>query len=130
MTHNDAAAICRPAERANSYRELKRVILARYKSIHAFCRQHPELKRSTVYQVLAGRYAGHSARQLAAIRAALDGTPPERRVDPPMTADQIADAVQAFKCGECRRLDKRCAACRTQTMREAEVVERLLAGTR
>ena len=52
--------------------ELKRAILARYKSIHAFCRQHPELKRSTVYQVLAGKYAGHAGRQLAAIRAALE----------------------------------------------------------
>lgn len=110
--------------------ELTRAVLARYASIHAFCRQHPELKRSTVYQVLAGKYAGHAGRQLAAIRAALDWTAPEERKVPPLTADQIADAVQAFKCGECRRLDKQCAACRTQTMREAEVVERLLAGTR
>ena len=110
--------------------EIRAAILARYKSIHSFCRKHPELKRSTVYQVLAGKYAGHSVRQLAAIRAALDGCAPEEPKNPIVAAEQIADAVQAFKCGQCRRLEKQCAACRTQTIKEAKVVEQLVASMR
>ena len=107
--------------------DLKQVILDRFGSIHAFCRIHPELKRATVYQVLAGKYAGRSEQHLAAIKAALYETPPPVSSLLPVTAEQIADVVQAFKCASCRRFDKPCAACRTQTLREAEVVEAFLA---
>lgn len=39
--------------------ELKDAVLARYRSVYAFCRAHPEMKRATVYLVLSGRYPGN-----------------------------------------------------------------------
>jgi len=47
-------------------------IRARYGTTHAFCQAHPELNRTTVYQVLRGTYAGNTARQLGRIIAALE----------------------------------------------------------
>ena len=45
--------------------ELKRQILRRYVSIHAFCRRHPELGRSPVYALLAGKYSGNLYKYIA-----------------------------------------------------------------
>lgn len=108
--------------------ELRSAVLDRYRSIHAFCRAHPELKRATVYLVLSGRYPGNVSQQAVRIQTALTGAPPERSTDP-VTAEEIAAVVQADKCNNCRRLDKRsCRDCRTQTVQDARVVERYLAS--
>ena len=45
--------------------ELKRQILRKYVSIHAFCRRHPEVGRSTVYALLAGKYPGNLYKYIA-----------------------------------------------------------------
>lgn len=103
--------------------ELKDAIAGRHLTIHAFCRRHQELSRSTVYQVLAGRYAGNMARQAAKIRAALEASPP---VVHGVSAGAIAEVLQGVKCERCRRADRRgCRGCRVQTGREAEAVARL-----
>lgn len=47
-----------PVPQRDELSELKRQILRNYVSIHAFCRQHPEVGRSTVYALLAGKYRG------------------------------------------------------------------------
>ena len=57
----------------NAPESLRAQVLDRYISVHAFCVAHPELKRSTVYMVLAGRYPGRTEKQAARIRAALAG---------------------------------------------------------
>ena len=103
--------------------ELKNAIAGRHLTIHAFCKRHQELSRSTVYQVLAGRYAGNMARQAAKIRAALEAALfPEAAV----SAGAIAEVLQGVKCERCRRADRRgCRGCRIQTGREAEAVARL-----
>lgn len=49
--------------------ELKEAVLARYRSVYAFCRAHPEIKRATVYLVLSGRYPGKWNEQAAKIQA-------------------------------------------------------------
>lgn len=108
-----------------SWQDLKAAIISRHGSIHAFCRRHAgegagQLKRSTVYMVLAGRYPGKVAPQLAKIRAVLEDTPPpEARTDLP-APESMARALQNIRCKHCRTLDKRrCMDCRTQTAREA-----------
>lgn len=119
--------------------ELKAAVLARYGSIHAFCRRHAEVKRSTAYMVLAGRYPGRTAAQQAKICAALAGADiinagdtkesslaPVRPVPSP---EMLGRALQNIRCNHCRTLDKsRCSGCRTQTMREAEELNMYLVG--
>ena len=103
--------------------DLRAAVLARHRSIHAFCRVHPELARATVYQVLSGRYAGNMPMQTARIRAALGARPTAPGID----AGRIAAVLQEVKCGRCRRADRRgCRGCRIQTGREAEAVTRFL----
>lgn len=96
-------------------------VLARYASIHAFCRAHPELKRSTVYMVLKGRYSGNAARQEASIHAALGQQVP---VQAPTT--RMGEVLQACKCAYCRRQNRRgCRGCRIQTGREVAALAEL-----
>lgn len=100
--------------------DLRTMILSRHRSIHAFLRSHPELNRSTVYQVLGGRYCGNVQAQSRRIQAALEGQPAAdtRRSGPDAAA--IEGVLQAAKCGNCRRLDKRwCLECKAQTKHEA-----------
>ena len=107
---------------------LKQRILAKHKTVHAFCRDNPELKRSTVYQIIAGKYPGNTGKQLERIHAALEGIeakPDARR--PVVTALEAYTVLQETKCAHCRKQDKRaCAECRTQTEREAQAMEEYL----
>ena len=109
--------------------ELKKAILARYQSIHAFCRAHPELKRATVYLVLSGRYPGRWNEQAAKIQAALSeaGECPRSQN---VTSEVIEALLQEIRCSHCRRLYRRnCLSCREQTERESkELFFRLFQG--
>lgn len=91
-------------------------------TVHAFCAAHPELKRSTVYAVLAGNYPGNIDVQAAHIRAAL-AEPQEGPVQPQppgLTSVEVESTLQNIRCNHCRRLDRRnCSECRRQTEREA-----------
>ena len=107
--------------------ELKQRILARYKTPHAFCRHNPEVKRSTVYQVLAGKYPGDTGRQIERIQAVLAGVEPRPARRPELTEREAYTVLQETKCNHCRKLDKRaCPDCRTQTEREAEALAEYL----
>lgn len=119
----------------NEVERLRAQVLARYASVHAFCRNHPELKRSTVYLVLAGRYPGRWDEQAALIRAALTGRkempkPPAPDSAEGVTREAVAETLQKIRCAHCRRLDRRdCMACRDQTEREGkELFSRLFQG--
>lgn len=104
-------------------------VTARYGSIHAFCRTHPELTRSTVYQVLGGRYPGNVARQAALIRAVLEDADTESPGLP--DTDELTQVILAARCGRCRRPDRRgCRGCRIQAGREAQAVQDFLAQQR
>lgn len=108
---------------------LRQAVVARHGSIHAFLKRHPELTRSTVYQVLGGRYPGNIERQMVVIQAALDGTPADAALAtrPIPDVDALADVILAAKCGKCRRPDRRgCRGCRIQTGREAQSVRDFL----
>lgn len=99
---------------------LRARVLARWTSLHAFCRAHPELTRSTVYMVLSGRYAGNSERQLAVIERTLDAPPQEEHAPALPSALTLAETLQRIRCGECRKYGKRhCPRCRTRTEHEA-----------
>ena len=111
--------------------ELRARIVERYGSLHAFCKAHPELKRSSVYPVMSGRYPGRSENQIIRIEAALEGNACAARAvlatrsglasAPSMSAEDMADALQEIRCNNCRLLDRRnCLECRTRTRREAE----------
>lgn len=105
--------------------ELRARIVERHGSLHAFCKAHPELKRSSVYLVMSGRYPGRSENQIIRIEAALEGNIHTALAGlasaPPMSAEDMADALQEIRCNNCRLLDRRnCLECRTRTRREAE----------
>lgn len=112
----------------NASETLRAEILGRFSSIHAFCVAHPELKRSTVYMVLSGRYPGNTSAQAARIRAALTEQG-EHRKQPSfnVTGNEVVEALQGIRCARCRRLDRRgCMECRTQTEKEARELFALL----
>ena len=111
--------------------ELRARIVERYGSLHAFCKAHPELKRSSVYLVMSGRYPGRSENQIIRIEAALEGNACAARavlatrsgLASAMSSALMdgADALQEIRCNNCRLLDRRnCLECRTRTRREAE----------
>ena len=105
--------------------ELRRQILAKYRTIHAFCRDNPELKRSTVYLVLAGKYPGNSAKQIEKIQGILTGKQhnTEPSLQTALTELEAYTVLQETKCAHCRRLDKRaCSDCRMQAEREAQAL--------
>lgn len=109
---------------SDAAQELRRVIVARFASVHRFCRMHPELTRSTVYQALNGSYPGNVSRQLAVIRAALAdrsrSTAPAVHVPDLETLEAV---LQASRCRHCRRPDRRgCRGCKTQTGRDAQAL--------
>lgn len=106
---------------------LRQEILERYKTPHAFCRANPEVKRSTVYMLLSGKYPGDAAKQTQRIRAALAGREFVPDARPTLTAHEAYTVLQETKCAHCRKLDKRgCPECRTQTAREAQAIEEYL----
>lgn len=99
---------------------LRADVLARHASVYAFCRQHENLKRSTVYAVLAGRYAGDVEEQIVRIREALSGPGPQRERPTP---ERLAEVLQRVKCCGCRPASRRkCQRCREKTEREAIAV--------
>ena len=123
----------------NEVERLRAQVLARYASVYAFCRAHPELKRATVYLVLSGRYPGKWSFQAERIRAALAMLSPSVSGKDPLTAaatetgkvpetpasgvtrEVLAETLQSIRCAHCRRLDRReCMACRDQTEREGK----------
>lgn len=104
--------------------DLRAAVLARHRSIHAFCRVHPELKRATVYMVLAGSYPGNTARQEARIREALGETQGGTPWTSVFSPERVAATLQACKCAHCRRPDRRgCRGCRNQTAREVAALQ-------
>lgn len=108
---------------------LKDEILERFASVHAFCKAHPDLARGTVYQTLAGRYAGNIENQARKIRAALANLDKKPQIvkDIQIDADEMVKALQAIRCQNCRRLNRReCMACRDQTIREATELHKRL----
>ena len=115
----------------NDLEGLRKLVFSNYPSVYALCRAYPELGRSTAYQVLSGRYAGDFDAQAAKIRAAVEGTPVAvSPAKPFLSREELADALQGIRCGNCRRLDKRgCAECRTQTAKEGSALhERIFKG--
>ncbi len=103
-------------------KEIRADILRQYRSIHAFCRKHPEIGRSTVYQVLSGKYPGNRQEQIRRIRFVLDAAPDEAERSP-VEAEDVRRVLQDHKCAHCRILhNPPCGDCRKQTAREAEAV--------
>ena len=108
---------------------LRAEIIAKHKSVHAFCKAHPELCRGTIYMLVSGRYPGDFNRQAAKARAALYGNTvkPAEYLPNNIDADKMRDILQETRCQNCRRLNRReCMACRDQTAREAALLVRRL----
>lgn len=81
---------------------LQTEVKQRFGTIHRFCKQHPELNRSTVYMMFAGTYGGNKERQEDRIRMALNGESDTTRTF------QAIKGVACAKCavrGECSRCD-------------------------
>ena len=96
-------------------------IRARHGTVHRFCLA-AGIGRSTVYQVLAGRYAGNTARQLRRIEAALANQMEAGRMA------QVAEAIQAVACARCAAGPmRRCDACRELFLAQAQAVLEVMA---
>ena len=89
---------------------LRAAILARSKTLYAFCRDHG-LPHGTVYQVMRGRYAGNYEAQLKRIDRAL-GNPLGHRAGP--SEEKIINALSALACGQCEHGKRRCRKVRRQ----------------
>ncbi|MDR2055643.1 MAG: hypothetical protein LBQ10_07235 [Desulfovibrio sp.] len=102
-------------------------IREKYRSTHAFCRANPELKRSTVYLVLSGKYPGNNERQTGKIEEVLTGETALAEPRRIIQAQEAFEILQGAKCAYCRKRDKRaCPECKTQTTREAQALETYL----
>lgn len=95
--------------------QLRGAILAKHKSIHAFCAS-VALPRSLIYQVLAGSYAGASDKQIMRIYAALDGS---------SLTERIFAKIKETGCAKCVR-GKECARCDALFMEYARAVTELV----
>lgn len=97
---------------------LLETVRGRYGSVHAFCRKHNELCRSTIYLVLAGRYPGNAERQAERIKLAM------ARDDKNVLA--IRDRLLAAACANCRikkqKRRKRCPICLDVCMAQAKIL--------
>jgi hypothetical protein len=76
-----------PEERA----ALRRRIELEHGSIHRFCKRS-QMARTTVYWLVAGRYPGNEARQLARLEAALEGADRE---------ELAYRAIRGVACARC-----------------------------
>lgn len=108
--------------------DLRAAIRERFGTAHKFCRI-TGLPRGTVYQVLAGRYAGNMEKQTQRIWAVLGAsghdTSPETGANIQDVLARIACALCAWK-GRCtRRRSRRCAATHEQ---QAKALVKMLAG--
>ncbi len=84
--------------------ELRRKVTVRFGSVHAFAKARPGgLARSTVYQVLSGRYGGDADRQAERIRAALG--------EPRAGIFEILKGVACPRCRKKRRRVRQCEKC-------------------
>jgi hypothetical protein len=82
---------------------LRQEIEKRWNTVHRFCRLHPQLNRSTVYQVVRGTYGGNMERQAKRIRDVLEGTDDETRV---------FEAIKERACARCN-VNTVCSRCDT-----------------
>lgn len=112
---------------------LKEEILAQFKSIHAFCKAHPELCRGAVYQTVSGQYPGNAEKYAGRIRRALAGPEGPAASIPPITPtkEALTQVLLDIRCMNCRRINRReCLACRDQTSTEAsQLYDRLFANS-
>ncbi|WP_419787235.1 hypothetical protein [Pseudodesulfovibrio sp.] len=81
---------------------LRSEIEARFGSVHRFCRLHPALSRTTVYQVLSGSYGGDAELQMQRIQDAINGTSREKRI---MATIKATACARCSVTGECNRCD-------------------------
>lgn len=91
---------------------LRSAILARYKSVYAFCKAHRgKIGKSVVVLLLAGKYPGNVERQSARLKALIHGFDPAPAGLPEPEA--IMETLQAVACGHCTRKRKRkyCRVC-------------------
>jgi hypothetical protein len=100
-------------------------IRTRYGSPHAFCKAHPALNRTTVYQVLAGTYNGNIDKQLGRILAALEESANTAHGLPTLT--ELETCIRDAACPRCP-LDTGplCKRCAPTHLLQAQAVLRLL----
>lgn len=108
--------------------DLQNKITQKYGSIHAFCKAFPHLNRATVYQVLSGKYAGKTPKQIELIKIALAGNDkPTKTVT--INKNDLKDVLQAHKCNHCRLLNKNnCSECKNKTIKEVTALHNYISG--
>lgn len=98
--------------------QLVMAIKSKYGSIHALAKHRPGgLARSTLYQVLAGKYAGDTQKQLKRLADFLESGPP--------VENAVFETLKEVACGLCKRRPKRrkiCQKCFSLWQRQAEAL--------
>lgn len=103
-------------------------ILDRYGSVHAFCRAHPGLTRTTVYQVLRGAYGGNQEKQLGRIMAALESSTQGDKGLPSLP--ELESCIRDAACQRCPVVSgPLCKRCAPTHLLQAQAVLELLTRT-
>jgi len=90
----------------------------RYGTVHKFCRLHPDLNRSTVYQVLAGKYGGDVQKQIKRIQDAISDVSEEQK---------IMQTIKNTACARCS-VTGQCDRCNTLFRAQARAVVQLFSS--
>lgn len=106
---------------------LKEAILEKHPSLHAFCKAHKgDIARSSVYQVLNGRYPGNTTKQAERIEKLLHEQ--QRQED---LAFQLYSVLKKVACSKCKKKGKgSCRRCKATMREQASQINSLLAVER
>ena len=99
---------------------LKENILSNYASIHAFCKKYKgTVSRSTVYQVVNGRYPGNPARHINKIKEILEGKLPFTELE-----NDMLNALKTVACAKCKKKGRKtCKKCNQGMLQQVKLLK-------
>ena len=104
----------------NDLEGLKESILSSHASIHAFCKKYKgTVSRSTVYQVINGRYPGDSGRHIKKIKEILEGKLAFTEVE-----NNMLSALKAVACVNCKKKGRKsCKRCSQLMLKQVKLLK-------
>lgn len=101
---------------------LKESILSHHSSIHAFCKKYKgTLSRSTVYQVVSGRYPGNPERHIDRIKDILEG----KLISTTLENDMLT-ALKTVACSRCKKKGRKaCKKCNAGMLKQIKLLKKI-----
>lgn len=100
--------------------ELKTAILGKHDSVHAFCKKYKSvIGRSTVYQIVNGKYPGDATKQIARVRDVLEG-----RLGVTALDKELLKALKIVACAKCKKKGRKsCRKCSQNMMEQVKLLK-------